>query len=67
MFSSQILDIGLINYSWGICSINYHCLTEISIHEVCEATPGPQQYAYLSVPLKNLGPSLMKNILKCAK
>lgn len=33
----------LANQSWGVCSINYPCLTEISVRVVCEAIPGPQR------------------------
>jgi hypothetical protein len=33
----------MINQSWGECSINYPCLTEISAHVVFEVTPGPKQ------------------------
>lgn len=34
----------LVGQSWGVCSTNYPCLTEVSIHMVCEAIPGPQQH-----------------------
>ena len=33
----------LINQSWGMCSINSSCLTEIRVHMVCVVIPEPQQ------------------------
>lgn len=33
----------LMDLSWGIWSINYPHLTEISVHVACEVTPEPQQ------------------------
>ena len=29
--------------TWVVCSVSHPCLTEISVHVVCEVTPGPQQ------------------------
>jgi hypothetical protein len=40
-FSSQIWTMALVDQSWSISSINFPCLTGISVCVVCEAVPGP--------------------------
>ena len=46
--SSGVWSIALIDQSWGECSINYPCLTEISVHVACKVIPGPQQLPAMS-------------------
>ena len=37
--------MSLVDQSWGVCSINYPCLTEISVYMFWKEIPGPYQEA----------------------
>ena len=41
--------MALIDQSWGVCSIDYPCLNEVSAPVICEAIPEPQYYVSLAV------------------
>lgn len=42
--SFQVWPKSLVVKSWGVCSKNYSCLTEIGVRVVCEVIHRPQQY-----------------------
>lgn len=42
---SRVLFVILIHQFWGVCSINYSCLSEISVRMICVAIPEPQHWA----------------------
>ena len=47
-FPNQAVD--LVDQSWGICSINYPCLTEIGVPVVCEGILDPHKHPLLKLP-----------------